>query len=119
MIGCDLLDSRRIEKIYAKYGQRFLNKVFTQHEQEQAFIKKECILRFCKLFSAKEAAIKAIGNYHGIKWHDFEITHDEFGKPHIEIKGQAHLNIPFPYKSWVTLSDEIPFVMAVVYLQPI
>jgi phosphopantetheine--protein transferase-like protein len=102
-----------------KYKEKFLSKIFTKTEQKEAFVKKEFVLRFSKLFAAKEAAIKAIGNYEGIKWHDFEITHDKFGKPHLDIGGQAHKNILFPYKSWVTLSDEIPFVMAVVYLQPI
>ena len=88
--GIDLIEVQRIEAVIARYGERFLKRIFTEHE-----------LTYCRgqphqlaaRFAAKEAASKALGtgiqHRDGVGWHDIEITADARGKPIVELSGTA------------------------------
>jgi holo-[acyl-carrier protein] synthase len=60
-IGTDICDISRIEKSIDKFGQRFLDKTFTAHEQEYCENKSGKASYYAKRFAAKEAAVKALG----------------------------------------------------------
>jgi holo-[acyl-carrier protein] synthase len=55
-IGNDLCDIRRIEKTMARYGERFLLRVFTEEERRKAFSRAHPARTLAKRFAAKEAA---------------------------------------------------------------
>ena len=60
-IGIDLLKVNRIKKVLDKYGDTFLNKVFTDSEisnSNRFFLREN---KFAKCFSTKEAFVKALG----------------------------------------------------------
>lgn len=121
-IGTDIVDIRRIESAINRYGERFLNKIFTPTERERANKKSDPCGSYAKLFAAKEALIKAISNADGLKWHDMEILHDENGKPFFNIQGRALINLQHLldeetfFKVDLSLSDEPPYATAFVVI---
>lgn len=90
--GIDLADIDRIKKIINRYGNSFLNKVFTDKEIEYCNAKKNsCIQSIAARFSAKEAVLKALGTglTQGISLKEIEIINDSSGKPVVNLYGKA------------------------------
>ncbi|MCQ2914962.1 MAG: holo-ACP synthase [Alphaproteobacteria bacterium] len=122
-IGIDLVDSRRIEKLYNKFGVSFLNKIYTENEinycEKKAVSKK--ILSYSSRFAAKEAFSKAIGTgMSGISWIDIETNSSSSGKPTMNITGKAKEKLKALSRNDisinVSLTDEQPYAMAMVVL---
>lgn len=93
-IGHDLVDIRRIEKIVHRFPERFLNRCFTQQEQDYA--KKRSAsgrhyAAYAKRFAAKEACAKALGTgfRDGLRMVDIEVVNDDSGAPFIVVHGAA------------------------------
>ena len=82
-LGVDIIEIDRIKQSIDKYGQRFLDKIFTKIEQEYCLRFKECERQFAGRFAAKEACVKALGTgINGqVSWKDIEIVSDPRGKP--------------------------------------
>lgn len=82
-IGNDIIEISRIEDAIRRYGQRFLDRIFTIAEREYCLRHHESALHFAGRFAAKEAVVKAIGTgfSKGITWTDIEIVSDVDGKP--------------------------------------
>lgn len=82
-IGNDIVEIARIQAILARYPQRFLNRIFTSHEQDYCLKRKEPALHLAGRFAAKEAIVKALGTgfSQGLSWLDIEILNDSKGKP--------------------------------------
>ena len=59
-IGTDICDISRIESLISKFGQKFIDKTFTVHEQEYCSSKSDCAPFYAKRFAAKEAVAKAL-----------------------------------------------------------
>lgn len=86
-IGVDLLERGRLLDTYAKFGERFLRRVFTETELEQAGWKVE---RLTGRFAAKEACAKALGTgMVTVAWREIEIVRLHGGKPAIQLHGRA------------------------------
>lgn len=122
-IGVDLVDCRRIEKMIAKFGQRFLERVFTQSERERCERRSLQASSYGKIFAAKEAVVKALGTGEGMSWQDIEINKLPSGKPWIKLHGSAarHLKTLIPDDSWIedinlSLTDEWPYAQAFVVI---
>ena len=61
-IGSDLANIERIEATIARFGDRFLNRVFTAVEQRKAESRKRAVAAtYAKRWAAKEACSKALG----------------------------------------------------------
>ncbi|MGY9006581.1 MAG: holo-ACP synthase, partial [Alphaproteobacteria bacterium] len=60
-IGSDLIDIRRIEKTIDRFGDRFLDRIFTSLEREKSEGRSNRIESYAKRFAAKEACAKALG----------------------------------------------------------
>ena len=90
-IGIDAIEPDRIEKIYAKFGQKFLKKIFTEREIEVCFRKKNVFLSLASNFASKEAFSKAIsiGFTKNLSWSDIEVLRNNEGKPYIIVHGFA------------------------------
>lgn len=86
-IGVDIVDIRRIKKSCEKYGQRFLERVLTQHEIDYCMKKKDMMPSVAARFAAKEALSKAIGTgmSQGFSWSSVEVVNDARGKPAMHV----------------------------------
>jgi holo-[acyl-carrier protein] synthase len=87
-IGVDLFERKRILATHARFGDRFLRRVFTDRELEQAGGRIE---RLAGRFAAKEAAAKMLGTGIGatIAWREIEIVRLDGGKPQLVLHGGA------------------------------
>jgi holo-[acyl-carrier protein] synthase len=87
-VGVDLVERRRVLATYARFGERFMRRVFTATEREQAGWRIE---RLVGRFVAKEACAKALGTGIGVDaaWQDIEIVRLPGGKPEVRLHGQA------------------------------
>lgn len=123
-IGCDILHINRVEKLIDSFGKRFINRCFTEEEQEAAIGKKNQSFFYAKRFVAKEACVKAIGLglKKGITWKDMCILNDNEGKPILKLDGKAHqylktkLEKDQKYKIDVSMSDDYPIAQAFVVI---
>ncbi len=126
-IGVDLVDINRIERLLQKYGEPFIQKVFTQEEQAYATTSAHPARAFANRFAAKEAAAKALGTgmRGGIGWRDVEISRAPSGAPSLCFHGRAYekLNsrLPIGYiaQSHVSFSDEPPYSTAFVVISAV
>ena len=82
-IGSDIIEIERMQLSIDRHGLHFLNRLFTQKEQDYCYKFKNPTPHFAGRFAAKEAIAKALGTGFGahLAWHDFEILNDEKGKP--------------------------------------
>src|SRR5712675_2470140 len=89
--GTDIAEVPRIAASIARYGQRFLERVYTAREIAYCQSKRNSAERFAARFAAKEAAMKAIGTglRRGVKWHDVEVGREPGGRPTIIFSGKA------------------------------
>jgi holo-[acyl-carrier protein] synthase len=123
-IGNDLCDIRRIEKTIARYGERFLLRVFTEEERRKAFSRAHPARTFAKRFAAKEAATKALGTgfRDGVQFRDIGVINAVSGRPTLALTGGAarHLQLltpeGFTARIDVTLTDEYPIAEATVII---
>ena len=121
-IGIDLLDCRRLQEVANRHGQRFFDRVFTPKEQQRCLSRHQTWQSFGKIYAAKEAAVKAIGNSKGIHWKHIEVGHLPTGKPEITLTDNAFVNysalIPIHMRGKIDLSltDEPPYAQAFVII---
>jgi len=90
--GIDLMSTARIEKAIARFGDRFMNKIYTEHERNVIECRKAHASQICtSLWAVKEAAMKALGtgNRQGVRFRDIEIRHEPTGKPFIKLYGAS------------------------------
>lgn len=89
-IGSDLVDIRRIGEIHARYGDRFVQRLFTPAEQAMAASRVDPLPTYAKRFAAKEACAKALGTgIRGIFFRDMGVVNTPSGQPVIELTGGA------------------------------
>ena len=89
--GIDLAEVPRIRASFERFGERFVNRVFTPLEIAYVQRKANRFERYAARFAAKEAGMKAIGTgwKGGVTWHDFEVTNLPSGKPTLRFHGVA------------------------------
>lgn len=89
--GIDLVDCPRIEEMLEKHGSRFLDRVFTQAEQNYATNAKNRIEKLAGRFAAKEAVLKLLGTgWRGkIAWTDIEVLGNSLGQPIVSLSGEV------------------------------
>ncbi len=89
--GIDIVEVPRIAATLARFGRRFLEKVFTEAEIRYCESKQNKTERYAARFAAKEAALKAIGTgwRRGVGWREVEVGHEPGGRPTIRFSGRA------------------------------
>jgi holo-[acyl-carrier protein] synthase len=89
--GIDIAEVPRIEASIARFGDRFLRRIFTEAEILYCESKANRVERYAARFAAKEAAMKAIGTgwNHGVRWRDVEVCRQPGGRPTIAFHGKA------------------------------
>ena len=123
-IGNDLVDIRRIEKSLERFGDRFVQRVFTETEQRRSEGRATRAASYAKRFAAKEACSKALGTglRRGVFWRDMGVTNLKGGKPTMVLTGGALARLqeimPAGMSPQIdlTLTDEFPLAQAFVVI---
>jgi len=89
--GVDLIEIERIANSIERYGERFLHRVYTDHEIAYCQRKRASAESFAARFAAKEAAAKALGTgiSRGVSWLEIEVTREPGGRPLLALSGRA------------------------------
>jgi len=90
-IGVDLVETARIESSIQKFGDRFLDRIFTKAERDYCGSMPHPARHYGARFAAKEAVSKAFGTGIGsrVGWRDIEVGRRESGEPFITLHGAA------------------------------
>ena len=126
-LGQDMIDIERIEATLARFGDRFLDRVFTQTERTKSDTRNQRAASYAKRFAAKEACSKALGTglKNGVYWRDIGVVNLASGRPSLHLTGGAarHLEqlTPPGYEARidVTLTDDYPWAQAIVIITAI
>jgi holo-[acyl-carrier protein] synthase len=126
-IGSDLCDIRRIEKSLARFGDRFIQRIFTETEQKRSEGRATRAASYAKRFAAKEACSKALGTgfRRGVFWRDMGVVNLKSGKPTLELTGGALARLgeitPAGMSPQIdlTLTDEYPLAQAFVIISAV
>jgi holo-[acyl-carrier protein] synthase len=89
-LGMDAVEISRIRKLIDRYGERFLQRVFTAEEITYCRRRRRAAESFAARFAAKEAAMKALGTGHaqGVTWLSVEVVR-HYGPPRLVFHGTA------------------------------
>ncbi|HEX9159143.1 MAG TPA: holo-ACP synthase [Rhizomicrobium sp.] len=123
-IGSDLIDIRRIDATIERYGERFLNRIFTETERSKSDRRAQRSASYAKRFAAKEACAKALGTglRKGVFWRDMGVVNLPGGKPSITLTGGALTRLraltPAGHTAQIDLSitDDFPLAQAIVII---
>jgi len=123
-IGSDIVDIRRIEKVMARHGERFVTRIFTDVERAKAEGRVNVAATYAKRFAAKEACAKALGTgiRRGVFFHDMGVVNLPGGKPTMRLTGGALARLlaitpkGCEAKIDLTITDEYPLAQAFVLI---
>jgi len=89
--GIDIAEVPRIQRSIERFGDRFLQRIYTAGEIRYCDSKANRVERYAARFAAKEAAMKALGTgwSHGVRWRDCEVGRMPGGRPTIIFHGKA------------------------------
>ena len=123
------MDIRRIEASIARFGDRFLLRIFTETERARAMRRTETLRAptFAKRFAAKEAAAKALGTgfRRGVFFADLAVVNLRSGQPTIQMTGGAAARLAAITPAGmmpsihVTMTDEYPYAYAQVIISAV
>jgi len=126
-IGSDLIDICRIEKTIERYGDRFLDRVFTEMERVKSDRRVNRAASYAKRFAAKEACAKALGTglNHGVFWRDMGVVNLPSGQPTMTLTGGAAERlqslVPESHVAQIhlTITDDFPLAQAFVLISAV
>jgi holo-[acyl-carrier protein] synthase len=123
-IGSDLIDIGRIEKTIARFGDRFLDRIFTGDERRRSDRRANRAASYAKRYAAKEACSKALGTgfRRGVFWRDIGVVTLPGGRPSLVLTGGALARLEaitpagMAARIDVSLTDEPPLAQALVII---
>jgi holo-[acyl-carrier protein] synthase len=126
-IGNDMIDIRRVERTIERYGERFLERVFTELERLKSDGRAARAASYAKRFAAKEACAKALGTgfRQGVFWRDMGVVNLPSGRPTLQLTGGAARALarltPDGHEIRIDLSitDDFPTAQAIVIISAI
>lgn len=125
-LGSDLCNIERIQQSLDRFGDRFLQRVFTEVEQAKAarrpFTRAGTL---AKRFAAKEAFSKAVGTgfNRGVFMRDIGVVNAPSGAPTLALTGGARARldvlVPAGHTAHIhlTLTDDHPWAQAFVIIE--
>jgi holo-[acyl-carrier protein] synthase len=105
--GVDITEVRRLRQAVEKWGESFLERIFTGLEMENARKRVSFYQHLAGRFAAKEAIFKAVGDKH-LNWKEVQILNDREGKPYCEILNRSDLK----YEVHVSISHVKNYAVA-------
>ncbi len=126
-LGSDLIDIRRIEKSIERFGNRFIDRIYTDVEKAKSDKRAQRAASYAKRFAAKEACAKALGTgfNRGVYWRDMGVVNLPGGKPTMKLTGGALARLeaitPAGYTAVIDLSitDDFPLAQAIVIISAV
>ena len=126
-IGNDLIDIRRIEQTLDRFGDRFVNRIFTDTEQKKSDKRSLRAASYAKRFASKEACSKALGTgfRKGVFWRDMGVINLPSGKPTMALTGGAFKRLedltPNGMRAQIdlTITDDFPLAQAIVIISAV
>jgi holo-[acyl-carrier protein] synthase len=126
-IGNDIIDIRRIEKTLDRFGERFINRIYTDVEITKSERRLNRVESYAKRYAAKEACSKALGTgfRRGVFWRDMGVVNLPSGKPTIALTGGALAQLEritppgMVTEIHLTITDEPPQAQAIVLITAI
>ena len=124
-LGSDLADIRRVEKSLERFGERFVQRCFTETERARSERKPDRAASYAKRFAAKEACAKALGTgiRNSVFWRDMGVANLPSGQPTMALSGGAAERLkaitPAGHKAVIhlTLTDDHPYAQAFVIIE--
>lgn len=124
-IGSDLADIRRVARTLERFGDRFVQRCFTEIEQRKSEKRRARAASYAKRWAAKEACSKALGTglRMGVAWREMGVVNLPTGQPTIELTGGAadrlvRLTPPgMVARLHVTITDDDPWAQAFVVIE--
>jgi holo-[acyl-carrier protein] synthase len=118
-LGFDATDIPRVREVVARYGDRFLRRIFTDGEIAYCMRHRDPVPSLAARFAAKEAAMKALGTGHsrGVLWRDIEVVRHH-GPPRLQFTGGAQRRFESMHgrRSLLTITHAETLAMAQVLL---
>ncbi|MDQ7816132.1 MAG: holo-ACP synthase [Melioribacteraceae bacterium] len=118
-VGIDIIEIKRIKKSVDRYGERFLNKIYTAIELEYSLKKKNKYQHLAARFAAKEAIYKALSSDTNevYSWQDVEIYNEVNGLPKVKFSGSLkdYLNHGKELKISMSHSENYVTCVAILY----
>jgi len=126
-LGNDLIDIRRIEKSIERFGDRFIERIFTDIERAKSDKRAQRAASYAKRFAAKEACAKALGTglRRGVFWRDMGVVNLPGGKPTMQLTGGALKRLEAITPPGLialielTITDDFPLAQAIVIIQAV
>ena len=120
-VGTDLVEIARVERVLARFGDRFAERILCHSELEHFRALGRPAAYLAKRFAAKEAFGKALGS--GVRapvdWHSVWVSNRELGQPQLEFSAAvaALLDAQGIRRTHLSLSDERSLASATVILE--
>jgi holo-[acyl-carrier protein] synthase len=126
-VGSDIIDIRRIENTLARWGDKFIERCFTETERLRSEGRRGRVASYAKRFAAKEACAKALGTgfRRGVFWRDMGVVNLPSGRPTLELTGGAarrlaELTPPgMTARIDVSITDEPPLAQVIVIISAV
>ena len=117
-LGIDIIEIERVKKSIEKYGDKFLDKVFTEGEIIYCNKKLNKYQHYAARFAAKEAVYKALvsGWKEGLRWKDIEIQNDSSGMPSVNTSGKLHSFLSDNMQLRISISHSENYVTSVAII---
>jgi len=119
--GLDIVEVNRIQDIFDRHSLQFAERILCASELQEFHLHKYPVRYLAKRFAAKEAVAKALGTGFsaGIGMKMIAITHDDLGRPLIELSDAAKLRADElgVSASWLSISDEKHYATAFVVME--
>jgi len=123
-LGNDIIDIRRIENSLSRFGDRFIQRIFTEVEQAKSDRRANRAASYAKRFAAKEACSKALGTgmHQGVYWRDMGVVNLPSGKPTLKLTGGALARLQaltppgMTAQIDLTITDDFPQAQAIVII---
>jgi holo-[acyl-carrier protein] synthase len=126
-LGSDMVDIRRIEKTLTTFGERFIERMFTETEIRKSERRAQRAASYAKRFAAKEACSKALGTgfRRGVFWKDMGVVNEPSGRPTMVLSGGAAEQLaritPKDHSARIhlTITDDFPYAQAIVMIEAV
>jgi len=124
--GSDIIDIRRVERSLDRFGDRFVQRIFTEVEQAKSDRRRLRTASYAKRFAAKEACAKALGTgvpRRGVHWRDMGVVNLPTGQPTMALTGGALARleslVPDGHAASIhlTITDDFPLAQAFVIIE--
>jgi len=127
-LGSDLIDITRVARSIERFGDRFIDRCFTDIEKARA-ARRPLIAdaSYAKRFAAKEACAKALGTgmRAGVFWRDMGVVNLPGGRPTMVLTGGALARLQaitppgMTARIDLTITDEPPLAQAMVIISAV